>query len=106
MTGALDESTRVNILVQQQQERAGAQLTMLERLTVEERVMLRALVAKAQGGDEAIEVTAAHGPSANGSPEVSPSCERRAIGSQNAGATLPTLTRWNRKCRNSNLTSR
>jgi hypothetical protein len=48
LTGQLDESTRVNVLVQQQQQRDAEQELMLERLTVAERLELRRLVAKAQ----------------------------------------------------------
>jgi hypothetical protein len=44
--------------VVQQQARAGEQLTMLERLSVEERGELRRLIAKAQGADEDIHTTA------------------------------------------------
>jgi hypothetical protein len=49
LTGQLDESTRVNVLVQQQQERDAEQDLMLDRLTVQELAELRRLVAKAQG---------------------------------------------------------
>jgi hypothetical protein len=49
LTGQLDEGTRVNVLVAQQQERVGEQTLMLERLTVEERVELRRLISKAEG---------------------------------------------------------
>ncbi|MBV8771621.1 MAG: hypothetical protein JO166_04715 [Deltaproteobacteria bacterium] len=49
LTGQLDEGTRVNVLVQQQQQAAAEQELMLERLTVAERLELRRLVAKAQG---------------------------------------------------------
>jgi hypothetical protein len=49
LTGQLDQGTRINVLVQQQQEREAEQELMLERLTVAERLELRRLVAKAQG---------------------------------------------------------
>jgi hypothetical protein len=49
LTGQLDESTRVNVLVQQQQQRDAEQEVMLERLSVAERLELRRVVAKAQG---------------------------------------------------------
>jgi hypothetical protein len=49
LTGQLDESTRVNILVQQQAAAAAEQDLMLDRLTVPELAELRRLVAKAQG---------------------------------------------------------
>jgi hypothetical protein len=52
LTGQLDESTRVNVLVQQQQHRDSEQELMLERLTVAERLELRRLVAKAQNGEK------------------------------------------------------
>jgi hypothetical protein len=49
LTGQLDESARVNILVQQQAAAAAEQDLMLDRLTVLELAELRRLVAKAQG---------------------------------------------------------
>lgn len=47
LTGELDESARVNVLIQQQAA-ADEQLTMLERLMIEELIELRRLIAKAQ----------------------------------------------------------
>src|SRR5690242_12447111 len=49
LTGQLDEGTRINVLIEQQQQAAAAQELMLDRLTVAERLELRRLVAKAQG---------------------------------------------------------
>jgi hypothetical protein len=64
LTGQLDESTRVNVLVQQQQQRDSEQELMLERLSVAERLELRRLVAKAQ--DEEKTPTVAAPVAANG----------------------------------------
>lgn len=49
LTGELDESTRVNVMIAQREAQDGEQLAMLERLTVEERIQLHTLIAKAQG---------------------------------------------------------
>ena len=50
LTGQLDEGgTRVNVLIQQQQQREAVQEAQLSRLTVEERRQLRYLYAKMQG---------------------------------------------------------
>jgi len=59
LTGELDESMRVNMLIAQRQAAEAAQVTDLARLTVEERVQLEALLTKARGGDGAIEESAA-----------------------------------------------
>jgi hypothetical protein len=48
LTGQLDESTRVNVLVAQQRQRDSEQELMLQRLTIAERLELRRLIAKAQ----------------------------------------------------------
>jgi hypothetical protein len=58
LTGELDESTRVNVLVQQQQQRDQEQQLMLERLSIPERHELRRLITKAQGEDAAANGTA------------------------------------------------
>jgi hypothetical protein len=58
LTGELDESTRVNVLVQQQQQRDQEQQLMLERLSIPERHELRRLITKAQGEDTAANGTA------------------------------------------------
>jgi hypothetical protein len=65
LTGQLDESARVNVLLQQQQQRDSEQELMLERLTVAERLELRRLVAKAQ--DEEKTPSVAVSVAANGS---------------------------------------
>jgi hypothetical protein len=52
LTGQLDESARINVLVQQSQQRTSEQELMLERLTVAERLQLRELVRKAQDGEK------------------------------------------------------
>lgn len=58
LTGELDESARVNVLIQQREAQDSEQLTMLERLSVKERLQLSALIAKAQGVEaEAIEAS-------------------------------------------------
>jgi hypothetical protein len=76
LTGQLDESARVNIAVVQRQQRDTEQSLMLERLTIEERVQLRRLVAKAQGEPEAIPVTAsAVSVTVNGSGDVDGTAE-------------------------------
>jgi len=49
LTGQLDESARVNALVQEREQREAGQATDLARLTVEERIQLEALLAKARG---------------------------------------------------------
>lgn len=60
LTGQLDESARVNILVQRQQAAESEQLTMIERLTLAEQIELARLLAKAQGEEPpAIETAAA-----------------------------------------------
>lgn len=55
LTGELDESTRVNVMIAQREAQAGEQTSMLERLTIGERAQLAALIAKAEGATEAIE---------------------------------------------------
>lgn len=52
LTGELDESTRVNVMIAQREAQEGEQLIMLERLTIEERLQLSALIAKAQGEED------------------------------------------------------
>lgn len=64
LTGLLDESARVNVLVQEREARENDQLMQLERLTLEERIELRRLLAKVQGG--AIEIEPRALISANG----------------------------------------
>ena len=56
LTGQLDESARVNVLVQEREQREAGQATDLARLTVEERIQLEALLAKVRGSDDAVEV--------------------------------------------------
>jgi hypothetical protein len=51
LTGELDESTRVNVLVAQRQAAEAGQAADLARLTVEERIQLEALLTKARGLD-------------------------------------------------------
>ena len=48
LTGKLDESTRLNVIVAQRQAAEAAQATDLARLSVEERVTLESLLAKAR----------------------------------------------------------
>lgn len=52
LTGELDESTRVNVLIQEREQREAGAATDLRRLTVEERLTLAELLAKAKGADE------------------------------------------------------
>jgi hypothetical protein len=52
LTGQLDESTRVNVLIAERDQREARQATDLHRLTLEERLELQRLLAKAQGADE------------------------------------------------------
>jgi hypothetical protein len=47
LTGQLDESTRVNVLIAQREEREKAQVMQLQRLTLDERVELARLLKKA-----------------------------------------------------------
>jgi hypothetical protein len=58
LTGQLDESTRVNVAIVQQQQAQAEQELMLGRLTVAERLELRRLVAKAQEGEKTPPVAA------------------------------------------------
>jgi len=51
LTGELDESTRVNVLIAQRQAVEAEQATDLARLAVEERIQLEALLTKARGLD-------------------------------------------------------
>ena len=56
LTGELDESTRVNVLIAQRQAAEAGQVTEdLAKLTVEERIQLEALLTKARG-PKAVEV--------------------------------------------------
>ena len=68
LTGELDESTRLNVLVAQRQAAEATQVTDLARLTAEERIQLEALLRKARGLD-AVEVLVA--------PEAG--CDRSAL---------------------------
>jgi hypothetical protein len=52
LTGELDESTRVNVLIHERNQREARQATDLQRLTLGERLELQRLLAKAQGADE------------------------------------------------------
>jgi hypothetical protein len=49
-TGLLDEGTRINVLVQQERAPATEQSLMLKRHSLEKRLALRRLIAKADGG--------------------------------------------------------
>lgn len=51
LTGQLDESARVNVLIQEREARDSEQLMMLERLSIEERAELSRFIAKAEGRD-------------------------------------------------------
>ena len=55
LTGELDESTRVNVLVAQRQAAEATQATDLSRLTIEQRVELARLLEIARGVDDAVE---------------------------------------------------
>ena len=55
LTGELDESARVNVLIAERQAAEAGQVTDLARLTVEERIQLEALLSKARG-PQAVEV--------------------------------------------------
>jgi len=48
LTGQLDESTRVNVLIAERDQREAKQAVDLQRLTLEERLELQRLLAKAQ----------------------------------------------------------
>ena len=49
LTGELDDSTRVNVLIAQRQAAEAEQVADLARLTIEERIQLEALLIKARG---------------------------------------------------------
>jgi len=55
ISGELDESTRVNVLIAQRRAEEEEQITDLARLTVEERLQLEKLLMKARGADGAVE---------------------------------------------------
>jgi hypothetical protein len=52
LTGQLDESARVAVLIQEREDREKAQIMRLERLTLDERVELAGLLTKAEGGTD------------------------------------------------------
>ncbi len=56
LTGQLDEGTRVNILVQEREQREAAQVMDLQRLTLDERIELERLLEKASGADQTVAI--------------------------------------------------
>jgi len=56
LTGELDESTRVNVLIAQRQAAEATQATDLTRLSIDERIQLDVLFTKARGVDGKIEL--------------------------------------------------